>query len=119
VGIKNTGDVNKPVKGVALPILGLVGFFDINWSEKWSTAVGYSYMNIENSNGMNPNAFKTGQYGLINLLYKPVPKVMGGVELQYGSRDNYTDGFNSNAFKVQCTFKYNFAETFYRKSEAK
>jgi len=119
VGIKNTGNVNSPIKGVALPILGLVGFFDINWSEKWCTAVGYSYMNIQNSNGMNANAFKSGQYGLINLLYKPVPKVMAGIEVQYGSRENYTDGFNSNAIKVQMSFKYNWGQTFYRKPEPK
>ena len=37
-----------------------------------------------------------------------------GVELQYGDRTNFRDGFDTNIFKVQFSFKYNFSHTFYR-----
>ena len=56
-----------------------------------------------------PNAFKTGQYALGNVLYNPVPNVMVGGELQWGRRQNNSDGFHSDGLKVQFSFKYNFS----------
>ena len=41
--------LDTPVLGVALPMLGLVAFIDHSWSEKFSTAIGYSYLDIYNS----------------------------------------------------------------------
>ena len=37
---------------------------------------------------------------------------MTGVELQWGDRENFTDGFSSDDFRVQFSFKYNFSKTF-------
>ena len=34
--------------------------------------------------------------------------MMGG-ELQWGRRENFSDGFQSDGFKVQFSFKYNFS----------
>ena len=56
-----------------------------------------------------PDAFRIGQYALGNLLYYPVPNVMMGGELQWGRRENFSDGFQSDGFKVQFSFKYNFS----------
>jgi hypothetical protein len=53
---------------VALPVTGLVGFFDINWNEKFSTAIGYSSIDIDNSDGQTNDAFKKGQYIVGNLM---------------------------------------------------
>ena len=39
----------------------------------------------------------------------PVPNVMVGGELQWGRRENFSDGFESDGFKVQFSFKYNFS----------
>ena len=50
-----------------------------------------------------------GHYALGNLLYTPVPNVMVGGELQWGRRENFSDGFKSDGFKVQFSFKYNFS----------
>ena len=35
-----------------------------------------------------------------------------GVELQYGDPTNFGDGFDTNIFKVQFSFTYNFSHTF-------
>ena len=35
-----------------------------------------------------------------------------GVELQWGRRENFTDDFTSNVFRVQFSFKYAFSRTF-------
>jgi hypothetical protein len=113
VGIENQpGNATAPIKGVALPLLGLVAFLDHTWSDKFTSSVGYSMIDIDNSDAQAPSAFKTGHYALANLLYTPVPNVMTGLELQWGRRENFTDGFETDIFKVQYSFKYNFSRTF-------
>jgi hypothetical protein len=113
VGVKtNFGNPITPIKGVALPLLGIVAFDDHNWSEKFSTAVGYSMLNIYNSNAQNPSDFHQGHYALVNLLYHPVKPVTVGGEFQFGRRVNFTDGFNVNDYKFQFSFKYNWSKGF-------
>ncbi len=115
IGIKNNlSNPTQPVKGVALPILGIVAFLDHTWSPKFTTSLGYSMDKISNSDGQTPDAFKRGQYAAVNLLYTPFKNIMAGVEYQYGSRDNFTDGFSSHINKVQFSFKYNFSQAFYK-----
>jgi hypothetical protein len=115
IGIKNNfSDPVKPVLGVPLPMIGLVAFFDKQWSEKFSSSVGYSYQDIENSDGQDDNAFNKSHYALGNLLYYPAENVMMGIELQYGTRENF-DGWSTDIMKVQFSFRYKFMHTFYRK----
>jgi hypothetical protein len=115
IGIKeNFSDPDKPILGVPLPVLGIVAFLDKKWNDKFSSSAGYSLINITNSDGQNSSAFKRGQYALANLLYYPAGNSMVGVELQYGTRENYDDGWNTSIFKIQFSFKYNFSHTFYR-----
>ena len=112
VAIRTSSNTTAPVKGVPLPVLGVVSFVDHNWNKKFSTAAGYSLVNIWNTNGQSPDAFHQGHYALANLLYYPVKNVMTGGEFQFGRRVNYLDGFNFNDYRVQFSFKYNFAKTF-------
>ena len=37
------------------------------------------------------------------------PNVMVGGEYQWGRRENFSDGFQSDGFKIQFSFKYNFS----------
>ena len=123
IGIKNNSDANdpeKPIKGVALPMYSAVAFLDHTWNENFSTAIGYSMLNIDNSDGQDYYAFHRGQYALANLIYYPVPNVMMGAEVQWGNRDNFNN-LNDEAdypedylktadiIKVQFSFKYNFS----------
>jgi outer membrane DcaP-like protein len=113
VGIENQpGNALSPVKGVALPLTSAVAFLDHTWSEKFTSSVGYSFLSIDNTDAQAANAFHVGHYALANLLYTPVPNVMSGIEFQWGRRENNTDGFDSDIFKVQFSFKYNFAKSF-------
>jgi hypothetical protein len=110
VGIRtNTGDPLRPIVGEALPMLGIVAFMDMNWSAKWTSTFGYSLLDIDNSNGQSPSAFQKGQYALVNLLYHPTPKVFFGPELQWGKRENFSDGFSSDDVRVQFSARYDFA----------
>jgi len=114
VGIELTpgGDPRRPITGVALPMWSMVAFLDHNWNKSFSTAVGYSSLTIDNSNGQAANAFRKGHYGLANLLYYPYENVMLGGEFQWGRRENFLDGFKSDDFRIQFSFRYNFSKTF-------
>jgi hypothetical protein len=96
-------------KGKPLFMTGSVAFVDHKWSEKWSTTVGYSRQDVDNTDLQAPNAFKTGQYALGNLLYYPAPNVMVGGEFQWGRRENFSDGFHSDGKRLQFSFRYNFS----------
>ena len=112
IGIQNNfSDPERPILGKALPLLGLVGFYDRNWSAKWSSTIGWSMLNISNSDGQHANAFKQGHYALVNLLFYPIPGMLIGPELQYIHRTNFSDGFTSGGFRIQVSGKYSFAAT--------
>ena len=97
-----------PIVGKALPILGVVAFLDLNWNAKWTSTVGYSMVDIDNSNGQAADAYKRGQYALANLLYYPAPNVFLGPEVQWGKRENFRDGFTSDDVRIQFSVKYSF-----------
>jgi hypothetical protein len=101
-----------PVKGVALPVLGVVSFLDHTWSERFSTSIGYSFLNISNSDAMTPASFHQGDYALVNLLFHPVKQVTVGSEFQFGRRVNFADGFNVNDYKLQFSFRYDWSKGF-------
>jgi hypothetical protein len=87
---------------------GVVAFIDLNWSTKWTSTVGYSFLDIDNSAGQSANAFKKGQYALVNLLYHPTSKFFLGPELQWGDRENFNDGFSSDDVRLQFSARYDF-----------
>lgn len=113
LGVRNNfGNPTRPIEGELLPVLGLVAFLDINWSEKMTSTIGYSMLDIDNSDGQTPDAFKRGDYALANVLFYPVKGVMFGPEIQWGRRENFSDGFTSDDVRIQFSVKYNFSHTF-------
>jgi hypothetical protein len=118
VGIKNNpGNTATPIEGIALPVTGVSAFVDLNWSEKFSSSVGYSFIDIDNSDAQVPSAFKKGQYAIGNLLYYPVKNVMMGIEYQWGHRENFSDGWDTSISKIQASFRYSFSQPFYKKRD--
>jgi hypothetical protein len=110
VGVqKQPGNAVTPVTGKALGDLGFVLFLDHNWNDKWSSSVGWSRVEISNSDGQAANAYKNGDYFAVNLLCTPVKNVLLGGELLYGHRDNFSDGFSSKDTRVQFSAKYSFS----------
>ena len=98
----------QPIKGKAVPMYSFVAYLDHTWSDKWTTAIGYSRLLMHNTNLQTPDAFHAGDYASMNLLYSPFKNFMAGGEFQYGRRFNFSDGFNPNDFRVQFSFKYSF-----------
>jgi hypothetical protein len=113
IGIQNNfSNPQKPVIGVALPVFGMVSFLDHTWGEKFTTSVGYSMLNITNSDAQNPSDFHRGYYALGDLLYYPVKNVMIGGEYQWGMRSNWRDGFSVGDNRLQFSFKYSYSKLF-------
>jgi hypothetical protein len=110
VGVQNNlSNPVTPIVGKAIPIVALVAFVDHSWNDKYTSTVGYSWQDNDNTDAQSPSAFHVGHYALGNLLYSPVPGVMLGGEFQWGRRVNFSDGFHSDGFKFQFSFKYNFS----------
>lgn len=105
----NFGDPIRPIKGKALPLKSWVAYLDHNWSDRWTSSLGYSQLAIDNTVLQNPEAFHRGQYATANLLFLPTENVMYGGELQWGRRTNFNDGFHSNDYRAQFSFRYNFS----------
>ena len=83
VGIAPNPSVRaSPINGEALPVLGIVAFYDFYWNENFSTAFGYSMIDIDNSVGQSPNAFATGQYALGQPPLLPGQERHGGRRVQ-------------------------------------
>jgi hypothetical protein len=107
----NPGIPLTPIVGEALPVLGIVAYFDHSWTDTWSTTAGYSRVDVSNSNAQVPAAFHIGQYATANLRYTPLPNVLIGGEFQWARRTNFSDGFSVNDFRVEFSFKYSFSYT--------
>ncbi len=115
------------LEAAVVPMVSFSAFIDHNWNERFSTSIGYSMIDIDNTNGQSYDAFSKGDYAIANLAYYPTKNMMAVVELQYGARENkevldendpsydvYLPDYD--AVRVQFTFKYNFSQSFYARS---
>ena len=91
-----------------VPLLGVVAYYDRNWSDKLSSAIGYSFTEVDNKDYQSPDAFNKGEYASFNLLYTPVKNVMMGAEYLWGKRTD-NDGDTGADNRIQLTIKYSFS----------
>jgi hypothetical protein len=111
IGVQNNpSNPLKPVIGIPLPVLGVVAFVDHTWSDRFTTSIGYSLVNITNSDAQLPSSFHQGDYALGNLLYHPLKNVTMGGEFQFGRRVNFSDGFNVNDYRIQVSLRYDWSK---------
>ena len=113
IGVKtNFSNPTKPLLGVPLPVLGIMVFYDHTWNDRMTSSIGYSQVHITNSDGQLPSDFKMGQYALANVLYNPIKDLMFGVEVQWGQRQNNSDGWTANDTRIQFSAKYSYGMLF-------
>jgi hypothetical protein len=91
----------------AVPLLGMSAYYDHYWNDRFSSSIGYSFNEVDNTAGQTPDTYKKGQYTSVNLLYYPAEKVMTGIELLWGDRENL-DGKSNDDTRIQISFKYSF-----------
>jgi len=111
IGVKSTpANSMRPLNGELIPVLGIVAFYDINWNEQWTSSVGFSMISLDNDTfDAAPDTFDEGRYALLNVLYHPVGNLMLGGEVQYGYRENYSDGWDYDEFRFQFSARYRFS----------
>ena len=63
----------------------------------------------ENTAGQKPDAYKSGQYFSANVMFAPLSNVTVSGEVQYAHRDNFSDGWSYDSFKIQVSFRYNYS----------
>jgi hypothetical protein len=112
IALARTGNPRVPIKGVALPLTAFMAYLDHRWNKRFTSSIGYSMLDISNSDGQSPDAFHRGHYGSGNLLFYPTDNVMVGTEVIWGKRSNFLDGFSSEDVHLQFSFKYNFNKEF-------
>jgi len=113
IGVVNQfNNPRSPIRGEAMPVLGGLLFYDITWNEKFTSTIGFATVDVDVTNGQAPSSFQAGDYALANLIYYPWKNVMAGVELQYGKRENFSDGWETDIVKLQFSFKYQFSKVF-------
>jgi hypothetical protein len=113
VGVKrNEGNLVTPVTGKALGDFGLVLYLDHRWNSRFTSALGYSRVDITNSDLQAATAFRHGQYASTNLLWTPVPNVMLGGEFQWAHRNNFGGTFTASDYRLEFSAKYSFSQTF-------
>lgn len=113
-GISNYGndggvDVgpDDDLHAVALPYLTWHLSYDAFWSERWSTSLGASQVIQDNSGGQLGDAFHTGTYTFINLVYYPEARLSYGLEFLWGELKT-KDGSNNDDFRLDFAVKYAF-----------
>lgn len=90
-----------------LPLLGWLVYYDHYWSDQWSTSLGWSMVDQDNSRNQSDDAFHQSQYGNLNLLYYPTNDVMIGGELVHGKLE-HKDGSSATDTRLQMSLKYYF-----------
>jgi hypothetical protein len=103
----DSADINN-ASATAVPILGVLAYYDHYWSDRWSTTIGWSMTDLDTEDGQAFDEFKKGQIASANLLFYPVDHVMTGVEFGWGQRED-EDGTDGEDFRVQFSLKVDFS----------
>jgi hypothetical protein len=92
----------------AVKLTGISAYVDLQWSKQLSSALGYSFTKVNNTNFQEENAFHKGSYASGNLLWAPADQILAGIELLWGKRED-NNGNDGTDFRMQSTFKWSFS----------
>jgi hypothetical protein len=109
IGPRSTGDAARPVEGVPLPVQAVTAYVEVYWSERWGAVGGFSWVDIDNSEGQSADAFAQGTFASATLRYEAAAGVLLGLEYQHGRRENFRDGWHYSDDRIQLTCKAAFS----------
>jgi hypothetical protein len=95
------------LRAEAVPSVGWLLYYGHKWSDKWSSAIGYSEHRQSNTGGQLPNAFHKGSYSSVNVLFYPVKNITTGLEFIWGRRED-KDGASAVDNRLQFSTKVTF-----------
>ena len=110
----NDGGIDLAPDGVigdahaeAVPLVGIMLYYDHYWDNEFSTTFGYAMTEVDNTSLQAFDAFKRGEYASINLLWSPDPNIMMGGELLWGQRTD-NDNETGDDVRFQFSIRYSF-----------
>ena len=92
----------------AVKLFGMSAYVDLNWSSKWTSSLGYSFDQVDNTSFQTPDAFHKGQYASANLLWHPAKNIFTGGELLWGKRTD-NNGESGHDLRFQYSFHWDFS----------
>ena len=102
-----TGADVTDLEAEAVPLTGVLAYYDHYWNDRWSSSIGYSYTEVDNTNFQDPGSYNKGEYASTNLLYYPADNLMFGAEVLWGKKTT-NDGSSDDDVRFQFTAKYTF-----------
>ncbi|MGZ8350832.1 MAG: DcaP family trimeric outer membrane transporter [Allosphingosinicella sp.] len=99
--------LNQLLSATAVPLWGITAYVDLQWTPQLSSAIGYSFDEVDNTNFQDPTAFNRGDYASANLLWAPADRILLGPEFLWGKRTD-NDGDTGEDLRVQFSFKVSF-----------
>jgi len=94
--------------GEAVPLLGVMLYYNHYWTPQWESSFGYALTQVTNTNFQSAGTFHKGQYASGNLLWYPADNVMWGAELLWGQLTVNTQTVGID-WRFQFTAKYLFS----------
>ena len=95
------------LKAETVRSLGWLAFYNHAWSDRWSSSIGYSQHQQDNTDGQLGTAWRRGSYSSLNLLYAPAKNVLTGAELLWGQLEQKS-GASADDLRVQFSTKVAF-----------
>jgi hypothetical protein len=95
----------------AVPLTGILAYYDHYWNDRFSTSIGYSTTFVDNTNLQEDGAFNSAQYASVNLLYYPAENLMVGGEVMYGDLEEKS-GCTEDDIRFQFSVRYNWGKKF-------
>jgi hypothetical protein len=96
------------LSATAVKLTGISAYVDLQWTKQLSSALGYSFTKVDNTNFQEGSAFHKGSYASGNLLWMPADRILAGVELLWGKRED-NNGNDGTDVRLQSTFKFSFS----------
>jgi len=87
--------------------LGWLLYYNHAWSDKWTSALGYSEHRQDNTEGQLGSAFRRGSYGSVNALYALTRNVTSGLEYVWGKNES-KDGSSATDYRLQWSTRVAF-----------
>jgi len=94
--------------GVAVPLVGMLAYYDHYWTPKWASTIGYSFNDVDNRNGQAADAFSKGSYATANILHIPNEHIAWSIEAYWLEREDM-NGATGDNFRLQFSVKWDFS----------
>jgi hypothetical protein len=96
------------VHAEAQPLWGVIAYLDHKWNKSFASSIGYSRTQVDNSSLQADNAYRSGQYASVNLLWTPDKHLLFGGELLWGQRED-KNGASGDDTRIQFSAHYSFS----------